>query len=137
MTKRLLTTLLIIASVLLPVSLLMFYLEATCIDILPQKCLIQLTSLSVLYFSYATVVLSTFEKLVKTQSKFLTAFHLVNSVIRFLISIFAILIYYLIYQTQDLLVFIFNLIVFYIIIMVVTNIHFIKAEKVDKKQKQL
>ena len=135
MNQRLFITLLITALVLLLASVLMFYVEVTFFHVVPQRCLMLTSVLSVLYFNYSLLSVYAFEKLFQSRSKLLTSFHLLNTTLRFMISILTILIYYLIFQLQDFVVFIFNLMVFYVIVMVSTNVHFIKTEKVGKKQK--
>lgn len=135
MNQRLFITLLITALVLLLASVLMFYVEVTFFHVVPRRCLMLTSVLSVLYFNYSLLSVYAFEKLFHSRSKLLTSFHLLNTTLRFMISILTILIYYLIFQLQDFVVFIFNLMVFYVIVMVSTSVHFIKTEKVGKKQK--
>ena len=89
--------------------------------------------LPIIFFAVTLVSLSAYHYVQEHKSKYITLFHMVNNVVRLLITLVLALMYFFIIPPEQRVLFTINLLIFYLVALSFTSVHFIVCERKQKK----
>ena len=88
--------------------------------------------LPIIFFVMTLVSLSVYHYVQENQPKYITLFHMVNNVVRLLITLVLALMYFFIIPPEQRVLFTINLLIFYLVALSFTSVHFIVCERKQK-----
>ena len=105
-----------------------FYVEASNFEVETTSLFWSLCATMVFYFAYSMLGFYLYDTLQRRKQTLITTFHLANILIRFVLSLMLVALYYLLLGDVGIVFFIVNLLLIYLVTMVITNILYFKTE---------